>query len=104
MRFRNGCNFQIHSTKIDNNGRYIIIDLTLYDKRLSLVNVYGPNNDNPDFYVELFDQVESFPNDHRIVAGDFNLVLDIYKDKHGGRNVTNFKLQKQLKHIWKILT
>ena len=97
MLFKNKCNFQIHSTTVDPNGRYIIVDITLYDKRLTLVNVYGPNNDNPDFYIELFNLVEGFPNDHRIIAGDFNLVLDVNKDKQGGRNVTNFRAAEAVK-------
>ena len=89
--FSNKCQYIIHNVITDSNGRYILVDLTLADKRVSLGNVYGPNNDCPDIYIELFEHIESFSNDHRIIAGDFNLVLDLDLDKHGGRKATNHR-------------
>ena len=41
------------------------------------------NDDNPDFYADMIHLIESIPNDNRIVGYDFNLVLDIEKDKKG---------------------
>lgn len=43
---------QIHMRKtiLDPSGRYIIIQGSLLNQDLVLVNVYGPNNDNPSFY------------------------------------------------------
>ena len=35
------------------------------------------------FYADMIHLIESIPNDNRIVGGDFNLVLDIEKDKKG---------------------
>lgn len=45
---------QINSTIIDPGGRYIILQGSLFGNRLNLVNVYGPNKDDPDFYKNIF--------------------------------------------------
>ena len=33
----------------DSNGNLLILDCIIYGKRITLVNLYGPNKDNPDF-------------------------------------------------------
>ena len=41
------------------------------------MNIYAPNSDNPTFFENVFEQVDSFDNkDYYIICGDFNLVLD----------------------------
>ena len=34
----------------DKNGRYIITTIQLGDKETAIINVYGPNEDNPAFF------------------------------------------------------
>ena len=43
--------------------------------------VYGPNDDNTDFYVDVIQHVEAQPNDNRIIGGDFNMSLNSEIDK-----------------------
>jgi hypothetical protein len=44
--FRNGFDFKVNdSIFIDQNGRYIILDLTVYEQCLTLVCLYGYNTD-----------------------------------------------------------
>ena len=44
---------------------------------LTLVNIYEPNNDNPDllFFQNLADHLLSFECEEIIVGGDFDLVM-----------------------------
>ena len=44
---------------------------------LTLVNIYEPNNDNPDllFFQNLVDHLLSFECEEIIVRGDFDLVM-----------------------------
>ena len=49
---------------------------TISDKRLSLINVYGPNKDDPTFYVNAFKSITDIGNDLFIICGDFNLTLN----------------------------
>ena len=72
---------RLHNSKIDADGRYVILDAEINGLRLTLCNVYGANDDNTDFYVEVIQHVEAQPNDNRIIAGDFNLILNSEIDK-----------------------
>ena len=76
--------YSIHDCKTDNEGRYIILDITIDDYRVTLGNIYGPNNDDPDFFIHFIAALDEFSNPSIIIAGDFNLVLDLQKDKRGG--------------------
>ena len=40
----------IHRTCTDENGRFVIIDVTINETRLTLANIYGPNEDDEVFY------------------------------------------------------
>ena len=91
--FKNSVAKSIHNTILDPNGRYVIIDMEIDDVRFTLANVYGPNEDNPEFYCKLIEIIETLPNDNRIIGGDFNFVLDIELDKKGGRDTTNSRAQ-----------
>ena len=95
--FKNNVSKIIHNVLADDNGRYIIIDIEIDGVRLTLANIYGPNNDDSDFYIKLIELIESLPNDNRLIGGDFNLVLDIDKDKKGGNLTTNKKARNIVK-------
>ena len=92
----NNCQHEVHDIVSDSNGRYLIMDITIGEHRLSLINVYGPNKDDVNFYNELLEKVEQLPNDHRIFGGDFNVILDLDKDRKGGSKTTHFKSQEIL--------
>ena len=55
-----------------------------------------PNDDEPTFYQNFFDHVLDFQCEDLIIGGDFNLVLDLDKDKKGGRGRTHSELVKVL--------
>lgn len=89
--------YHLHETKIDPNGRYVIIDIEIYGVRFSLGSIYAPNIDDEEFYKNIIHCIENFPNDNRILCGDFNLVLDINIDKKGGLKQTNYNSQRIIK-------
>ena len=41
---------KVHGVKRDNSGNLLILDLETCDYRFTLVNLYGPNEDSPEFY------------------------------------------------------
>ena len=59
----------------DPNGRFLIISVTIDNLPIILVNVYGPNNDDPNFFLNLFAEIDKFDDSNLIVGGDFNAVL-----------------------------
>ena len=51
---------------------------------LTLANIYAPNKDDPNFFDTFFDRRSCFKYDDEVIGGDFNLVLDVKKDKKNG--------------------
>jgi hypothetical protein len=43
----------INQEIIDECGNFIILDINIQDYRMTLVAIYGPNEDNPDFFKKL---------------------------------------------------
>ena len=79
---------------MDNEGRYILCDMMANGKNITLVNLYAPNDDNPNFFNTLFTHLLDFQCEEIIIGGDFNLVLDIEKDKSGGLARTHLNTKK----------
>ena len=79
--FNNTFTFQISRTYRDPGGRYIICDLITNGKHLTLANIYAPNNGHPTFFASVFERLADFKSDEVILGGDYNLVLDVEKDK-----------------------
>ena len=97
---KNNCSHTVHKCIVDKDGRSIILDISFDDIRLTLVNLYGPNLDNPAFFENIIEQIENIPNDNRIIGGDFNLVLDNSKDKKGGSPIHSNKLSQKAVLSW----
>ena len=69
--------------------------MTIHYLILTLENICGYNDNKPDFDVDFKQNIQSLPNDNKIVGGggDFNLVLDVLKDKKGGQTTTYLQSQ-----------
>ena len=63
---------------------------------MTLANINAPKEDDSNFFQSFFDQLLSFQCEDIITGGDFNLVLDIGKDKKGS-------LPKTLKNAVEII-
>ena len=106
VMFRNGFDFVIHQSLIDQHGRYILLDLTIYQQRFTLVCLYGHNTDRPDFFSEILQKSASFKNTSLIFCGDWNVVqdksLDTYNVLHE-RNQNARKKVEELKEVFELL-
>ena len=61
----------------DRAGSYIIIDVEMLQKRVTLVNIYGPSTgDNPLFFEKVYEIINEIGNDVNIIGGDWNCVLN----------------------------
>ena len=56
-------------------GSIVLLVCEIYNDSYLLVNVYGPNEDNPAFYDKLSDIISQFEVQYVIVAGDLNFVM-----------------------------
>jgi len=96
----------------ETSGRFIICDVKVEERCITLATLYAPNDDEPTFYRIFFDHVLDFRFEELIIGGDFNLVLDLGKDKKGGRAKTHtesikvlriFMAEYNLMGAWRIL-
>ena len=61
-------------------GNYLMVACKIFSESYLLVNVYGPNEDNPIFYKNLNEMIDKFDVQYTIVAGDLNFVINPEKD------------------------
>ena len=74
--FNNNFEYKLNKMKADNDGNKLILDVVIQGKRVTLINIYGPNRDKPNFYEKIKEDINDFGNDRVILAGDFNLVMN----------------------------
>jgi exonuclease III len=107
----NNFEYTVHNSKSDSNGNFIAIDLTIENyTRLTLLNLYGPNTDSPEFYTNIKSVITDFENDNIIICGDWNLVLNPEKDTFNYKTINNPKAraevlalieEKELVDVWR---
>ena len=51
--FKTSFQYTLHSETRDPKGNFIILDISTQEQRLSLVALYGPNEDSPDFFLKI---------------------------------------------------
>ena len=87
--FNNNFVFQLQRWYLDPNGRFITCDIKANEKSFTLATVYGPNKDGPNLFDGFCSHLQDFQCEDIIIGGDFNLVLDLEKDKKDGRAKTH---------------
>lgn len=95
--FNKSFNFQLMNTRADEEGRSLEVRIKYEDFLLTLVNVYAPNEDRPEFFRQLFHNLTQLDHKEIIFGGDLNLVLDLLQDKEGGRSQTHINSQRIIK-------
>lgn len=94
--FNNNFDFIVHRKKSDDTGNFLALDLTIENSRISLITIYGPNEDDPNFYEKISDTFEEFNNRHTIVVGDFNLVINSDVDYTNYLHINNPKTREKV--------
>ena len=94
--FRTNLQCKIEKVSCHENGRYVIVDCEIANQKLTLVNIYAPNSDDPDLMVEILTKIGEHNGANIVIGGDLNLVLDENKDAHG-RKGNNRKAASVLK-------
>lgn len=84
--------YNLIEQKADLDGNYIILKLEIEKKfTILLVNIYGPNGDDPQFYENVEKEMADIECDHIIMCADWNTVQDYKLDCY------NYKLQNNPK-------
>ncbi len=85
--FQNNFEFKLlQQTNDKTSGNLLALKININGKTLTIITLYGPNTDSPDFVKNIFDIVKSFDSDHFSICGDWNLVqkadMDLFNYKH----------------------
>ncbi len=96
LLFHSKFDCSILKSLVDPNGRYVFVDIKVCDKIYTCVNIYAPNDDCPQFFVQIDNILDQFHGENIIYGGDFNCVLNLSLDKKGGRPRTNFKARSEI--------
>ena len=65
----------------DTQGRYLILQGKIKGEDITLVNVYAPNERQEEFFENILRSLDKLRKGFTILAGDFNMVMDMKKDK-----------------------
>ena len=95
----NTFDFKMNKVEHDINGNLLILNCKICDKDVTLINIYGPNRDNPEFYHNLSEKMSNYENTLFILAGDFNLVLNPDMDSYNYVNLNNPNSRDKVIHM-----
>ena len=84
------CNIEVIKTFQDKNGRVIGLQYKENEELFALVNIYAPNDDDPNFFLEVFKLFEEHEG-KRIIIGDFNVALNCKLDREPATSKNNEK-------------
>lgn len=83
--------YDIKTIERDEYGRFLLLDITIENKSLILVNIYAPTSDDPvkqgEFLQFVRNKLENYIDRDLIIGGDFNMCPDPSID----RNLSKFK-------------
>ena len=94
--FNNNFEYKILKTKKDDCGNLLGIDIEIEGTKITIINIYGPNNDTPSFYNKVSEFIEHFDNQSIIMTGDYNLVQDQNLDTYNYLCINNPKAKEKV--------
>lgn len=97
--FNDNFEYKILQEKRDQKHHLLALDLLIEGNKMTLVNIYGPNTDNPNFYDSLLEIINSFSNNNNILCGDFNIVQNMALDSYNYKSINNPKARDKLLNI-----
>lgn len=71
----------VEKTHTSKDGHYIMIVGTVGEVKISILNLYAPNEDDSKFFKDISVALTSYAEGILIVGGDFNCVLNNHLDK-----------------------
>ena len=109
--FNNNFDYDVAKVDKDVDGNYVALSLRIYGYTITLISVYGPNDDRPSFYKKINDLIAEFDNTHCIIVGDWNLTLcqnlDTFNylhenNPHSKKTVIDLLNNEDLVDVWRV--
>ena len=71
----------------DPQGNFLILECIIQDTPTVVTGIYGPNDDDTDWWTRLHNKIELLRYQNVIMGGDTNIILDHEKDSKGYKRV-----------------
>ena len=99
--FNSSFEYKLHDIIRDPNGSYLALDITILQKRTTLINVYGPSEgDNPAFIEKINTVINAFQNETVILGGDWNCLMNMNIDARNYTSTVNRpRTRKKIKDL-----
>ncbi len=98
--FKNNFEYKIHSVVKDDESRYILIDIEMLNKRMTIANIYAPSSgDHPESFEKVIREVVLLYNESIVIGGDWNLALNPKIDSNQPTNIYCARSRKQIVDI-----
>lgn len=95
--FKNNFDFRLHTVIRDDEGKYIILDIEMLGKRMTLVNLYAPSSgDHPEYFEKIEKDIDKIANNYILIGGDWNVVLNPTLDSSRYRAVNRPRARKKV--------
>ena len=89
---------EVLNHKYDVSGNMLSLLVNFDGKKVLFTALYGPNEDNPEFYRnKVFNLVDAWEPDFAVYGGDWNLVMDQNLDTKNYKNENNKHAKAELK-------
>lgn len=90
----NNLQCKVTTVKRSECGNIVLLACEIFNESYLLINVYGPNEDNPSFYFNLSKMIEQFDAQYMIIAGDLNFVMTPDTDSLNYVNENNVRAKR----------
>ena len=101
--FKNNFEYKIHNILKADEGRYILIDTEMLNKRLTLANLYAANSEFFFFFFfflflfhKVINEIVSVDNELIVIGGDWNVALNPKIDSNQPSSVYRARNRKQI--------
>ena len=92
--FNKRFDYKVRNQITDPNGNFLILDLEVLEKRISVACIYAPNRDDPDFFKDVKANLIKMGNENIIIVGDWNLLINPIKDGWNYKHVNHPKARR----------
>ena len=75
FRPRDKIDLKIKTITRDKEGHYIMIKWSIEEEDITIVNVYAPNTEAPQYIRQMLTAIKGEIDSHKIIVGDFNTPL-----------------------------
>ena len=90
----------LHNVISDQQGRYLVLDISIFQQRCTLFTLYGPNI-SPEFFTNLKQNLINWELSYKpiILCDDWNVVLNYHNDTINYLKENNPNAQKSVREL-----